>query len=170
MKISIVVAMSSPRMVIGKDGSIPWRLPRDLKRFASITRGNTVLMGRKTYESIGKPLPERNNIVLSRKDQFEAPGFIVSPSFEEALKSAELLGRELFVIGGEEVYRKALSISDTLYVTEVHIDCEGDSYFPNYKKSEWEVVKSEDCFPDLNNKVRHTFFLLRRKSRETASP
>ncbi len=130
MKIAIIVAMTEKR-VIGKENRLPWRIPEDLKRFKKLTMGHTVIMGRKTFESIGKPLPGRANVVISRNPDFQAPGTVIIRSLEEALDRCRNED-EVFVIGGSSLYRAALPLADRLYVTLVHGDFEGDTYFPDF--------------------------------------
>lgn len=130
-KISIIVALGHNR-VIGKDGKIPWHVSEDLKRFKRLTTGHAVVMGRKTYESIGKPLPNRTNIVITRGVSSPA-GCIAVHSLDEALARArEVEKDEIFVIGGGEIYRQAIGLADKLYLTVVHKEFEGDAFFPDY--------------------------------------
>ncbi len=128
MKIAIVVAMAANR-VIGRDNQLPWHLPADLKHFKQLTLGKPVVMGRKTYASIGRPLPERTNIVVTRDRDYEAPGCVVVHSLDEALAAAGEAA-EVMVIGGAGIYRQVLPRTDTLYLTEVHAEFEGDTLFP----------------------------------------
>jgi dihydrofolate reductase len=128
MIISIIVAMAENR-VMGRNGAIPWDLPADLRRFRELTMGRPVIMGRKTWESIGQPLPGRRNIVLSRRPDFRAEGCIVARSLEEALGMCAA-DDEAFICGGEELYRLALPLADTIYLTLVHQVCDGDVFFP----------------------------------------
>ena len=142
MKILIIAALDRNR-VIGKDGKLPWHLPEDLKRFKRITSGHVVLMGRKTYESLGKPLPNRRNVVLSSQP---LEGVESYRSLSEALQALE--GIDLvFIIGGGEVFRQALPIADGLYLTIVEGTHEGDAYFPEYERligSTFTVLSKED--------------------------
>jgi len=144
MKVSLVAALASNR-VIGKGNQLPWHIPQDLKRFRMLTSGGTVLMGRKTYESIGKPLPNRTNWVISRSSEFRpAEGVRVFSSLESAWVEAERLGiQELFVIGGGEIYRQALARADRLLLTEVHGDIEGDAFFPEWNSVEFRETARE---------------------------
>lgn len=154
MLISLIVAVSENN-VIGKDGHLPWHLSQDLKRFKAVTSGHCILMGRKNYEDIGRPLPNRTNLVLSRNENFEAPGCEVFRSLDEALRFARESGeRELFVIGGATLYADALPLAGKLYLTRVHANVHGDVEMPllgNGWKLEAEefVAKSEkddfDC-------------------------
>lgn len=146
MTISLVVAMSE-NGVIGREGGLPWRLSTDLKRFKAITMGKPVVMGRKTWDSIGRPLPGRLNIVISRDATFSAPGVTTAGSLEEALT----LGRaeagpegEICVIGGGEIFRETLPLADILYVTHVAADVEGDVYFPGIDAVHWRAISQEN--------------------------
>jgi len=140
MKISIIVAIAE-NGVIGLDNKLIWRLSDDLKNFKRLTYGHFIIMGRKTYESIGKPLPGRTNIVLSRSKDFRAEGCMVLKSIEEALKySIKMNQEEVFIIGGEQIYREILSKADKLYLTRVHANPEGDAFFPAIDFSNWEEI------------------------------
>jgi dihydrofolate reductase len=128
--LSMIVAMSESARVIGLNGGMPWRLRQDLQRFKKFTTGHPIIMGRKTYQSIGKALPNRTNIVLSRDPAFEAPGCIVHTSLEGALDQRYPGDDEIFIIGGEAVYQNAMERADRLYVTFVDYTAEGDTFFP----------------------------------------
>lgn len=131
-RISIIVAHSR-NMAIGKANSLVWRLPDDLKRFKKLTTGHPIIMGRKTYQSIGRALPDRTNIVVTRDKNLEIPGCIVVHSLVEAIEKAKKIDREeIFVIGGAEIYKEALPLADMLHVTKVDMDVEGDAFFPEY--------------------------------------
>src|SRR5688572_698691 len=137
MQISIIVA-ASDNGVIGKDNQLLWRLPDDLKRFKQLTLGHPMIMGRKTFESIGKPLPGRTSIVITRNADFRPEGVVVVHSLDEAIEAArQIENSEAFIIGGGELYRQAQSIADHLYVTEVHTNIEGDTYFHIDEPSAW---------------------------------
>lgn len=128
MQIKMIAAMDKNR-VIGKDNSLPWHIPSDLKRFKDLTSGNTVLMGRKTYESIGRPLPDRDNIVLSRQENLEISGVTVVNDIYDAISKSNK-DKDLFIIGGSEIYAKFIYLVDILYLTIVNSEFDGDSYFP----------------------------------------
>ena len=151
--LSIIVAMSENR-VIGRDGGLPWHLPNDLKRFRALTVGHTIVMGRKTYESIGRPLPERRSIVVTRQPAFHPDGVEIARSFEAAL---ELSGAEqqLFAVGGASIYRAALGRARRLYLTMVHATIEGDIYFPEYHDTDW--VLGEDIRNDPDQRHVYTY-------------
>ena len=138
--IAIVVAHSANR-VIGRDGELPWRLPSDLRRFRELTSGHTVLMGRRTYESLPdafRPLPDRRNLVLSGDPGYRAEGAEVFGSLQDALDAC---ADDCFVIGGEGTYRDALPLCERLYATEIDAEIDGDSYFPELDPGEWQLVE-----------------------------
>lgn len=163
--ISIIVAVAKNK-VIGKNNEIPWYLPEDLKNFAKITTGHTVVMGRKTYESIikriGKPLPNRNNIILTSQKDFQAPDCVVKNSISEIL---EIIPKdeEVFIIGGAKVYKDFLPLADKLYITEVDFDSDGDIFFPQYNKEEWKIISSEYHEHNEKNPYNFTFLELIKK-------
>jgi dihydrofolate reductase len=135
MRLSLIVA-AAENGVIGDGNRLPWRLPDDLKRFRTVTMGKPILMGRKTYESIGKPLPGRTNIVLSRRRELALPGCVVVESIQAAIAAAGDAA-ELAVIGGAEVYAQALPSADLIHLTRVHATIEGDAIFPKLSSREW---------------------------------
>ena len=148
-RIIFVVAMAE-NGVIGAGGGLPWRLPTDLKRFRRLTWGKPVIMGRKTYQSIGKPLEGRDNIVISRQSDFSPDGVSVARSFDDALTIAEHLaaardGADVAVIGGGRVFRAALPKADRIEMTIVHAEIEGDTTFPALDEAEWREVSNEKC-------------------------
>ena len=161
MKLAIIVAMGTNR-VIGRDNGMPWHLPADLKHFKQTTFGKPVLMGRKTYESIGRPLPERTNIVITRDRDYDAPGCTVVHSVEAALES--VAGGEVMVIGGAELYRQILPRTDTIYLTLIQQAFEGDTRFPELPDAEWREVDSDDHPPDEKNPYFYSFIKLERVS------
>ena len=132
----LIAAMTRDR-VIGKDNRLPWRLPEDLKLFKRLTTGHTVVMGKNTWQSIGRPLPGRNNVVISRTLP-ETEGVYVCRSLEEGLDQARAFGKEIFIIGGAEIYRQTLPMADTLYLSCVQETCQGDTYFPPFDEDEWQ--------------------------------
>jgi dihydrofolate reductase len=154
--IAIIVARSRNR-VIGKDGDMPWgrQLKGDLQRFKRLTIGHTVVMGRKTYESIGKALPDRTNIVLSRDPSFMANGCVVKRSLKEALACADVVFGPIFVIGGGSVYLEALLLADTVYETVVEVELEGDTFFPELDPAIWEVANEEEGPTDESMATRY---------------
>lgn len=150
--INIIVATSKNR-VIGNNNSLIWKLPADLKRFKQITTGSTVVMGRKTYESIGKPLPNRRNIIITRDTNYLVDNCEVVNSLEEALM---LCNNECFIIGGGEIYKQSIDKADRIYLTLVQEDFEGDTYFPEIGK-EWTKVFREDYEGDEKNEHKYSF-------------
>jgi dihydrofolate reductase len=141
-KLSIIVAMSSNH-VIGANNTLPWHLTEDLKYFKSLTTGHTIIMGRKTYQSIGRPLPHRRNIVISRNTETSYEGAEVVHSIEEAF-SISKNDKEVFVIGGADIYKQALNQVDHLYITEIKKSFSGDAFFPEIDKSKWSEISRED--------------------------
>lgn len=155
--ISLIVAMAENR-VIGRDGDLPWRLALDLKRFRERTTGHHVIMGRKTHESIGRPLPGRTNVVLSRNESFAADGCTVVRTLDDAFAAAQAAGDpEAFVIGGARVYESALPHAHRVYLTRVAATVEGDAYFPALDESQWREVSREEH--GANEQNDHAFAL-----------
>lgn len=143
-KLSLIVAMTQNR-VIGIENRLPWHIPEDLKRFKQITLGHPIIMGRKTFESIGRPLPKRTNIVITRDREYRVEGAAVCHSFEEALDWARRSpgSDEIFVIGGAEIFKLALPVCWRLYLTEVHWPFEGDTFFPDFNEKEFTELSRE---------------------------
>jgi dihydrofolate reductase len=140
----VIVAAVGRNGVIGVAGGLPWRLPEDLARFKEITMGHALVMGRATYESIGRPLPGRSNIVLTRSPDWSGDGVDVVSSLQEAVDLAADRGQDVFFSGGAEVYRMALDISDRLELTEVDAEPDGDTFFPPVDWSKWREVSRQD--------------------------
>lgn len=163
MIVSLIVAMSENR-VIGKDNALPWHLPEDLKRFKRITTGHCVIMGRKTHESIGKLLPNRTNIILTKDESFRAPGATLARSFDEAIRRSS--GKEIFIIGGAEVYREALKRADRIYLTLIHDQIVGDAFFPEFDEAAYTVTERKD-FPDP---LPHSFRILTKRKPRLSKP
>ncbi|HEX8437446.1 dihydrofolate reductase [Archangium sp.] len=138
MRLSAIVAMAANRC-IGKDNTLPWRLPADLKRFKQLTMGHTLVMGRKTYESIGRPLPGRTMVVVTRQRDYTPAGVQVAHSLEEALDMAR--GDEVFIAGGADLYRQTMERLRRLYLTRLERDYEGDTFFPEVDLSGWRLVE-----------------------------
>jgi len=149
MRISLIVAMDRRRL-IGRENGLPWQLPADLAHFKRTTQGKPVIMGRKTYESIGRPLPKRTNIVVSRQSDFAPEGVVVTDSPEAAVEAAGE-AEEVMIMGGSEIYRRFLPMADRLYVTEVDGVFEGDAWFPEIPEMEWQEVAREHHEPDERN-------------------
>lgn len=161
MKISLVVAYGR-RREIGLDNRLPWHLPADLKHFREITTGKPVVMGRKTYESIGRPLPSRKNIVLSANGRFRADGVITVSSVEEALEEADG-AEELMVIGGTQIFQLFLPLANQILLTEVDEQFEADSFFPELDKSVWEEKSRLSFESDAKNTFRYSFVTIGRR-------
>lgn len=156
-----MVAMASNR-VIGCDNRLPWHLPEDLRYFKRTTLGKPMIMGRKTFESIGRPLPGRPNIVVSRSVDWSAAGVTVAASLESALANARELAaasgaEELMVIGGAQIYAAALPLASRLYVTEVHAEVVGDTWFPPVNPAEWREVAREEHAAGADNPYPYAF-------------
>lgn len=144
-RISLIAACSENR-IIGKSGKIPWHLPDDFRRFKERTLGHVIIMGRKTHESIGRPLPGRTNIVITRDATKEIPGCLLAASLEEALAKAQSIeSEEIFVIGGGQIYAEALPKAERLYLTVIHAIMDGDAFFPEYSHIFGKVVEQEEC-------------------------
>lgn len=157
IKVSLVVAVSENR-VIGKDNQLLWNLPNDMKFFKNTTWGMPVIMGRKTFESLGKPLAGRTNIVITRQADWNQPGTVVVPSLDKALESAsDTDAKEVFVIGGGQIYEQAMPIADRLYYTRVHTNVDGDTYFPAIDTTRFKLVSSLPFTADDRHKFAYTF-------------
>lgn len=170
MKIALVWAMAQNR-VIGRNNKLPWYLPEDLKYFKRITMGKPVIMGRKTFESIGKPLPGRSNIVVTRNPDFAAEGTRAVESLEAARDVCESIAEidgstEAMVIGGAEIYEQALPLADKLYLTQVHAEVEGDTWFPDFDLGEWEETVREDFEAAGPNPYNYSFLVLEKRPRD----
>jgi len=153
MIISLIAAYnldSENNRVIGKDNTLPWHSSSDLKRFREYTSGCPIVMGRKTHESIGRVLPNRTNIIVSRQLDYTAPGALVFPSIDEALYKAEALGAEVFIIGGGEIFKQTIDRAERLYITKMKkVSSEGDTFFPNFEKQEFRILLMEDSETEL---------------------
>lgn len=165
MIVSLVVAMDE-QGGIGKNGALPWHLSADLKRFKQITWGSYLIMGRKTYDSIGAALPGRTNVVISRQPAFSAPGCLVACSLTAALSLAEMNGEgEAFVIGGSQIFQQALPLANRLYLTRVHARLDCDVFFPPLAEGDWQAEVTSEFPADEKNDYPSTFTLLVRKNR-----
>jgi|TARA_Y100000389_G_scaffold193149_1_gene221630 dihydrofolate reductase len=162
MGLSIVVAMDNNGL-IGKDNQLPWHLPADLAYFKKITTGKSILMGRKTFDSIGRPLPNRRNIVITRNTEIMIPGCEVASSIDEALVLTEN-EKEVMVIGGASLCEQLLPKVSRLYITRIDSEFEGDIYFPAYEAASWHQVSSESHPKDIKNNYSYHFIVLERKS------
>ena len=161
MKISLIVAMASNR-VIGLNNQMPWQISADLKKFKKITMGAPILMGRKTYESIGRPLPGRTNIIISRNPSYQQPGCLVFNDIDKALASCGDV-EEVFVIGGSDFYKSMLPVADTLYLTQIHQEFSGDTFFPEFDADQWIEVEREDIQNDPNTTFSYSFLKLEKR-------
>jgi dihydrofolate reductase len=159
-RLSLIVAMTKNR-VIGKNNALPWHLPADLKHFKSLTMGHHIVMGRKTYESIGKPLPGRTSVVVTRNVNYSMPGVIVVSSLEAAIAACGD-DAEIFVIGGAELYRQAINLADRIYLTEIDADISGDAYFTELGRKLWLETERESHAPDEKNAYPHHFVIYER--------
>ena len=160
--ISIVAAMAENR-VIGRGNDLPWRLPADLKHFKALTLGKPIVMGRRTWESLPGLLPERPHIVVTRDPDYQAEGCILVSSIEQALGAAGD-APELMVVGGAQLYGEMFALAGRMYLTLVHAEVEGDTYFPEFDASEWQEVARESHPPDEKNAYGYTFTTLERLS------
>jgi len=161
MQLSIIVAMDINR-VIGRGGALPWHISSDLKNFKKITMGKPILMGRKTHDSIGKPLPGRENIILTNNKKYSAEGCIVKNTLDDVYLYCEKQ-LELVVMGGAILYSQTLDKADKLYITEVNASVNGDTFFPEYKSSQWREISRESFNAGENNEYDYSFTVLERK-------
>ena len=161
MIVTIVVAMGENN-AIGKNNELLWYLPKDLRHFKTITKGHTVIMGRKTFESVGMPLPNRRNIIITRNTDLAIEGTEVVHTLEDALELCKQ-GEEVFVIGGAEIYKIAMPHTDKIYLTVVHENFEADAFFPEIDHNLWLETASEKHLPDDKNNLSFTFSTLERK-------
>jgi dihydrofolate reductase len=170
MRISLIAAMAE-NGVIGRGGQLPWRLSADLARFKRLTMGHTMIMGRKTWESIGRPLAERRMIVVTRQSGYRAEGVEVVGSLNDAFQAARAAGdEEAFVIGGADIYRQALPFTDRIYMTLVLAEVEGDTKFPEVDWDAWARIDSETHDADDKNEYATVFHVFERCAAESVSP
>jgi len=164
LKLSIIVA-TAEKGVIGKDNQLIWHLPEDLKMFRRLTTGHVIIMGRKTFESIGKPLPNRTSIIISRNTDYLVEGCIVVGSLEEAIEKAkEIETEEAFIIGGAQIYALALDMADTVYLTQVHHNFEGDAFFPVLDTNIWTETERKSFSPDEKHAYAFDFVTLEKRT------
>jgi dihydrofolate reductase len=161
VRISIIAAVAA-NGVIGRDNDLPWRLPADLRRFKRLTMGHHLIMGRRTFESIGRPLPGRTTVVLSRRPDPPHPDVLLARGLEEALQMAAA-DDEVFVAGGAEIYALALPRADRVYLTRLHREFDGDARFPPFDEAAWELLEREDHEADERNRYPHTFLVYQRR-------
>lgn len=162
--IKIIMAAKASNNVIGKDNDLVWHLPADLRFFKRTTRGHTLIMGRKTFESLSNPLPERDSWVITRNKNYESADADVFHSLESAIESAEKKGLQtVFILGGGEIYRQSMTLADRLIITEVHHDFDGDTYFPEIDPEIWQEVSREEHSADEKNKYDYAFVQYERR-------
>jgi dihydrofolate reductase len=155
--ISLIVA-AAENNAIGKDNQLLWHLPNDLKFFKNTTWGGVVIMGRKTFESVNKPLPGRVNIVITRQKNWQAENVLTAESIEAAIQLATEEGfKEIFIIGGGEIYKESMSMSSRIYLTRVHTNVEGDTFFPEMNEQEWELISSNKMDADEKHAFDYSF-------------
>jgi dihydrofolate reductase len=161
--ISLVVA-ASENNAIGKNNQLLWHLPNDLKFFKNTTWGSVVIMGRKTFESVNKPLPGRINIVITKQPNWNAENVTTAASLEDALlKATETNCKEIYIIGGGEIYKQSLSIADKVYLTRVHTQIDGDTFFPVLNENQWIMISDEKFEADEKHQFGYSFQLFERK-------
>lgn len=161
MMLSIIVAVSENN-VIGKDNDLIWKLPRDMKHFKETTTGHCIIMGRKTFESNGRPLPNRTNVIISRDENYKADGCVIVHSLEDAIKEAKN-DSEAFIIGGGVIYELTMPIVDRIYLTKIHHSFEGDTFFPELNMNDWNITEERFFEPDEKNIYPFTILTLDKK-------
>jgi dihydrofolate reductase len=167
MSIALVVAAATNN-AIGKNGKLLWHLPNDLKFFKNTTWGMVVIMGRKTFEEVNKPLPGRVNIVITNNAGWQATDTITAASLTDALEKAAATNcKEIFIIGGGEIYRQSMDIADTIYITRVHATLDGDTFFPQIDEAKWDLVSNEDFAADEKHLYAYSFQLWKTKKTTT---
>ena len=155
--ISLIVAASTNN-AIGKNNQLLWNLPNDMKFFKNTTWGMPIIMGRKTYESMDKPLPGRINVVITRQEGWNAEGTVVAKSLDDAIKKAsETNCKEIFIIGGGEIFKLAMELADRIYLTRVHATLEGDAFFPEVDENKWQLISNQDFAADDKHKFAYSF-------------
>ena len=156
--IKIIMAAKASNNIIGKNNNLAWHLPADLRFFKQTTRGHTLIMGRKTFESLDNPLPERDSWIITRNKDYHKEGITVFHSLESAVQAGEDKGLEsIFILGGGEIYRQSMDIADKMIITEVHHEFEGDTYFPKIDLNIWKEVSREEHKADEKNKYEYAF-------------
>jgi dihydrofolate reductase len=161
--ISFIVAMDENR-VIGKDNQLPWHLPEDLKFFKRVTMGHPIGMGRKTHESIGRILPGRENIIITRQPDYQSEGCTVIHSVGDLVEYARKQNEEIFIIGGAEIFKETFEYADRLYITHIHDKFPGDTFFPEFDWSDWDLTSSEQGIKDEKNPYDYEFKIYDRKA------
>ena len=154
--ITIIAAVAN-NYALGKDNQLIWHLPADLKRFKKVTLGHHIIMGRKTFESLGKPLPNRTTIIITRNNNYNKENCIVVNSLQEAINTAISADENPYILGGAEIYKQAMEIADKLDLTFVHHTFEADAFFPEINTTKWKEVSREDFKADEKNKYNYSF-------------
>jgi dihydrofolate reductase len=165
MSVSVIVAMSCNR-TIGINNTLPWRCPEDLKHFKALTMGHHMIMGRKTFDSIGKALPGRTTVVITRDKNLRIEGCIVTHSLPEAI-AACADDTEVFIVGGADIYTQSIALADTLYITEIQQNVEGDAHFPNFDKGAWQETAREVRSQDSPQTLQYHFVTYQRIKEST---
>lgn len=160
--LSIAVAVGE-NFAIGKNNQLLWHMPADLKFFKQTTSGHTVVMGRKTFDSVGRPLPNRRNIIITRDPELKIDGAEVVNSLDEAISITKNEEKSIFIVGGAEIYRQALPKTAILYLTTIHHTFDADTFFPEIDRNDWNVISSDSHKADEKNKYNYTFEVLERK-------
>jgi dihydrofolate reductase len=161
----IIMAAKASNNIIGKDNNLVWHLPADLKFFKQTTKGHTLIMGRKTFESLANPLPQRDSWIITRNKDYQRAGITVFNSLESAIEAGVQKGLEsIFILGGGEIYRQSMDLANRLIITEVHHEFEGDTYFPEIDPETWGEVSREEHTADEKNKYDFAFVQYERKS------
>ena len=161
MSVSLIVAMAQNR-TIGVNNTLPWRCPEDLKHFKALTIGHHMIMGRKTFDSIGKPLPGRTTVIITRNTELKVEGCLVAHSLQEAI-TASKDDEEIFIVGGAEIYTQALPLADTLYITEIQQDVDGDAHFPAFDRNAWQETAREMHSQTEPQALQYHFVTYRRR-------
>ncbi len=159
--INVIVAKASNN-VIGAKNELIWHLPNDLKHFKNLTSGHPIIMGRKTFESLGRPLPNRTNIVITRDKNWQGENVEKEFSLEKAIESAKKINEDIYIIGGGNIYKQAMEFADVLYITEVHHEFEGDTYFPEIDEEIWEEVDRENFMKDEKHPYAYSYVTYKR--------
>ncbi|UOE77940.1 dihydrofolate reductase [Parageobacillus thermoglucosidasius] len=160
--ISHIFAMDQNR-VIGKDNRLPWHLPADLAYFKKVTMGHAVIMGRKTFQSLGRSLPGRENVIVTRDRSFQVEGCTVLHSLEEVCQFAVKRGDEVFIIGGAELFQATLPVADRLYITKIEASFPGDTFYPDFDEAQWQLVSYTKGIKDEKNPYDYAFIVYERK-------
>ncbi|MHB1116749.1 dihydrofolate reductase [Sideroxydans sp.] len=161
MSVSLIVAMAQNR-TIGVNNTLPWRCPEDLKHFKALTMGHHMIMGRKTFDSIGKPLPGRTTVIVTRNDALKVEGCLIAHSLPDAIKLSTN-DDEVFIVGGAEIYAQALPLADTLYITEIQQDVDGDAHFPAFNRNAWQETAREVRNQTEPQALQYHFITYRRR-------